>query len=72
MATPEFASFEEFFPYYLAEHADPVSRKLHYFGTTAGTTVLLYALFTQSWGLILLYPIIGYGCAWLGHFVFEK
>lgn len=67
-----FESFEAFFPFYLAEHAHPVSRTLHYFGTTVGTAVLLYALATQRWGFILLYPVIGYGCAWLGHFVFEK
>lgn len=72
MATPKFESFQEFFPYYLAEHAHPVSRKLHYVGTTLGTAVMAYALITQSWGLLLLYPLIGYGCAWLGHFVFEK
>lgn len=72
MAASRFSSFDEFFPYYLAEHAHPTSRWLHYIGTTLGSSVLLYALATQSWNLILLYPLIGYGCAWVGHFRFEK
>ena len=72
MSVPSFSSFDEFFPYYLAEHAHPVSRALHYVGTTAGTLVMLYAALTQSWALLLAYPVIGYGCAWIGHFVFEK
>ena len=72
MSVPRFDSFQEFFPYYLAEHAHPVSRVLHYFGTSLGTAVLVYALATQTWALLLAYPVIGYGCAWIGHFIFEK
>lgn len=72
MAAPEFKSFTAFFPYYLAEHANPTCRTLHYTGTMLGTTLLLYALATQSWLLILLFPVIGYGFAWVGHFRFER
>ena len=35
MDTPEFASFEEFFPFYLGEHSDPLNRTLHYIGTAS-------------------------------------
>lgn len=69
---PKFDSFKEFFPYYLAEHSLPVCRALHYIGTTLGTLVLLYALYSQTWWLLLLFPVIGYGFAWVGHFIFEK
>ena len=72
MSAPRFDDFEAFFPYYLAEHAHPTSRALHYVGTTAGTLVALYALWTQTWALLIAYPLLGYGCAWLGHFGFEK
>lgn len=72
MAAPKFNSFHEFFPYYLAEHANPVCRRLHYVGTVIATSVLLYAIVTGKWLLLLLYPIIGYGFAWFGHFRFEK
>lgn len=69
---PKFESFGEFFPYYLAEHSLPVCRALHYIGTVLGTSVLGYALYTQTWWMLLLFPVIGYGFAWVGHFVFEK
>ena len=69
---PKFESFSEFFPYYLAEHADPVCRGLHYIGTTLATLTLVYALYSQTWLLLLAFPVIGYGFAWVGHFIFEK
>lgn len=69
---PKFDTFSEFFPYYLAEHANPVCRRLHYIGTILGTSVLLYSLFTQTWWMLILYPLIGYGFAWVGHFRFER
>lgn len=69
---PKFDSFGEFFPYYLAEHSLPVCRALHYIGTVLGTLVLLYALYSQNWWYLLLFPVIGYSFAWVGHFVFEK
>ncbi|WP_417464192.1 Mpo1-like protein [Kordiimonas sp.] len=69
---PKFESFREFFPYYLAEHSDPVCRGLHYAGTMLATAVFLYALYSQTWWLLLVYPVIGYGFAWAGHFIFEK
>ncbi|NVJ97673.1 MAG: DUF962 domain-containing protein [Alphaproteobacteria bacterium] len=69
---PKFESFREFFPYYLAEHADPVCRGLHYIGTTLSAALLIYALYTQNWWFLLAVPLCGYGFAWVGHFVFEK
>ncbi len=66
-----FTSFRDFFPYYLAEHANPTCRMLHYIGTTIATSVLIYALVTGQWLMLLLYPLIGYGFAWVGHFRFE-
>jgi hypothetical protein len=66
-----FASFAEFYPYYLAEHAHPASRRLHFIGTwlvllTAGVAAWL----REPW-LLLLLPVVGYGFAWAGHFFFE-
>lgn len=31
--TERFATFEEFWPYYLSEHRSPISRRLHFVGT---------------------------------------
>lgn len=67
----KFSSFAEFYPYYLAEHQHPVCRALHYTGSMLVIAVLLYAVLGQYWQLLWLLPVIGYGFAWLGHFLFE-
>jgi len=69
---PKFDSFSEFFPYYLAEHANPICRSLHYMGTTLATILVAIALYSQNWLLLIAFPVVGYGFAWVGHFVFEK
>lgn len=66
-----FNSFQEFYPYYLSEHRHPVCRTLHYFGSSLVIAVLFFAIFTQQWKWLWLLPLIGYGFAWLGHFMFE-
>ena len=65
-------SFEEFWPYYVGEHRDPRCRAMHYVGTTAviGTVVTAAVTLNPTW--LLAAPVAGYGCAWIGHFVFEK
>ena len=69
---PKFENFNEFFPYYLAEHADPICRTLHYIGTTLSVFLVVYAFYSMNLWLLLLYPVVGYGFAWAGHYGFEK
>ena len=65
-------SFEEFWPHYVHAHRDPRNRALHYAGTTAvlGTVAASTLTLNPLW--LLLAPVVGYGPAWAGHFVFEK
>ncbi|BBD80625.1 transmembrane protein [Aerosticca soli] len=72
MAMAEFRSFREFYPYYLGEHRHPVCRRLHLLGSTLVLAVVLVAILTADWRWLLLAPVVGYGFAWIGHFVFEK
>lgn len=67
-----FKSFAEFYPYYLQEHQHPTCRKLHFIGSALVLVVLAIALLTGKYKLLWLLPVIGYGFAWVGHFVFEK
>lgn len=67
-----YSSFKEFYPYYLQEHSDKRCRILHYIGSTLVLAVLIYALVSANYWWLLALPVIGYGFAWLGHFVFEK
>ena len=67
-----FASFREFYPFYLSEHRDPTCRKLHFVGSTLVLVVVVAAIFLRNAWLLLLAPLAGYGFAWVGHFKFEK
>ncbi|HIE4005890.1 TPA: Mpo1-like protein [Stenotrophomonas maltophilia] len=67
-----FASFREFYPFYLSEHRHPVSRRLHFIGS-CGVLLLVAAAVLRGQPLLLLAALFcGYGFAWVGHFFFEK
>ncbi len=67
-----FANFKEFYPFYLEEHSNRVSRRLHFIGTWLVLLVALAALLTANGWWLLLMPLVGYGFAWVGHFFFER
>jgi hypothetical protein len=68
----KFENYGEFYEFYLTQHANPVSRALHFTGTTILLCVLAWSIVMQTWWALVLLPLIGYGFAWTGHFVFEK
>lgn len=72
MMARHFDSFREFYPFYLGEHRNPVSRRLHVFGTLAMLAITALAVATRQWRLLPAGVVVGYACAWVGHFVFEK
>ncbi|WP_243049478.1 DUF962 domain-containing protein [Dyella sp. RRB7] len=67
-----FASFREFYPFYLNEHRDLRCRRMHFAGSTLVLAVIALALVTGNAWWLWLAPVAGYGFAWIGHFVFEK
>jgi len=67
-----FASYDQFFLYYLRQHRDPQNRVLHACGTGLGLAVVIASLaFRHPW-LALLFLPVGYGFAWFGHLVIER
>ena len=66
-----FRTFADFYPFYLSEHANRISRRLHFVGTSIGAALLITALVTQLWWLVAVALIQGYAFAWVGHFFFE-
>lgn len=68
----KFKSLKEFYPFYLSEHQNPTSRKLHFIGTALLFVILATAVFLSKYWFLWLLPVIGYGFAWVGHFFFEK
>jgi hypothetical protein len=69
--SPQFASFREFYPYYLGQHANRTSRRLHVAGTLLALACATLALASGRWPWWLAVPLAGYGPAWAGHYFFE-
>jgi hypothetical protein len=65
-------SFAEFYPFYLREHSDRRCRRMHFIGSTLALLCLVALLATGSLMWLSAGLLSGYGCAWIGHFVFEK
>ena len=68
----EYTTYREFFPYYLQEHAQPATRYFHYAGSILAIGVLIYALASQTWWLLLVVPVSGYFFAWVSHAFVER
>jgi len=67
-----FASFREFYPFYLSEHRNAACRRLHFAGSAIVLVLIVLAFVMRAWWLLALVPVAGYGFAWVGHFGFEK
>jgi hypothetical protein len=69
--TKSYRTFSEFYPFYLSEHKNPTSRKLHFIGTSIAIMLLVAAIVTLNWWLVPIAFAQGYALAWVGHFFFE-
>ena len=67
-----FETFAQFYPFYLGEHANRTCRRLHFIGSLGVLALVALAVLSGNAWWLLLAPLIGYGCAWVGHFYFEK
>ena|SRR5579862_424391 len=67
----KFASFAEFYPFYLSEHGDRTCRRLHFAGSLLAIACIALGLWTGNRWCFLAALIAGYGFAWTGHFFFE-
>jgi hypothetical protein len=71
MPSEPFKSFAEFCPFYLAEHRNRTSRRLHFIDISIAAVLLVVAALTRRPGLLALALVPGYAFAWVGHFFFE-
>jgi hypothetical protein len=67
-----YASFREFYPFYLSEHTNRTCRRLHFVGSALVLLVIAVAIARRDARWLWLAPVAGYGFAWAGHFFFEK
>ena len=69
---PQFASFREFYPFYLGEHRNRTNRRLHFAGSSLVLGFVLLAALRGDARWLLVALLSGYAFAWVGHFFFEK
>jgi hypothetical protein len=67
-----FATFEEFWPYYLRQHADPRTRALHFVGTTVAFWLIVGATLSGRPSLLFAAVPAAYVFAWAGHSLVER
>ena len=67
-----FTSFTAFWPFYLREHSRPLTRALHYLGTTLVLVCGAFAFLIDDARLYALMPVAGYAFAWIAHFTVER
>jgi len=66
-----FASFREFYPFYLGEHRNRVCRRLHFAGTSLALGFVVLAVMRGDPRWLFASLLSGYAFAWVGHFFFE-
>jgi hypothetical protein len=67
-----FASFSQFYPFYLSEHSNRMCRRMHFIGSSLVVAIAIFALVTAQLRWLWLLPVAGYGFAWIGHYVYQK
>lgn len=66
------ATYSEFWPFYLQEHAKPATRQLHYIGTSLVLVFAVFAVMTWNVWFLLAMPLAGYFFAWISHAFVER
>ncbi|NUB28311.1 DUF962 domain-containing protein [Azospirillum brasilense] len=72
MATDPNSTDPNFWPEYLEQHRNPTNRALHVAGTLSAAALLGVGLARRDWRALVAAPLVGYGAAWLGHFLVER
>jgi hypothetical protein len=65
-------NYAEFWDFYVQEHSKPLTRLLHFIGTSLGVILLVFFIARGQWYFFPVFFVVGYGFAWFAHFVVEK
>jgi hypothetical protein len=72
MQTATRKTLTQFWPDYVRAHQHPLTRRLHFVGTTNLLLWLLLAALRRSPALMLYAVASSYALAWVGHFFVER
>ncbi|MCU4640350.1 DUF962 domain-containing protein [Acinetobacter courvalinii] len=64
-------NYDEFYRFYLTEHRNIASRRLHAAGSSIGLYFFSKAIRKRQAKYAVYGLVSGYACAWVGHFFFE-
>ncbi len=67
-----YTSFTAFYPFSLSQHHHPVCRRPHVVCSLGVLALLAWVIASGQWLGLLALPVLGYGFAWVGHYVFER
>jgi hypothetical protein len=67
-----FKTYAKFWPYYLSQHKNRMTRILHFLGTFLALSAVIRAVVTFEFGWLVVALVIGYGIAWIAHAFIEK
>lgn len=70
-AEAKIKTYAEFWDFYVAEHSAPLTRRLHFVGTTLGIVLLVWIVRSGNWYYLPLCFLVGYAFAWFAHFFVE-
>ena len=70
--TAKYASFAQFYSYYLTQHRDRRCRRAHFLGSSSAIAALAQYIDSLNAWWLLVAVVSGYGGAWIGHFFYEK
>jgi hypothetical protein len=68
----KYVTFKAFYPFYLSQHSNSNTRRLHYIGSSLVLVLLAFVLITGRFSALLWLPVLGYSFAWVGHFFIER
>ena len=71
MKNERIETYTEFWDFYVAEHTHPMTRYLHFIGTSLGLVLLAWIIQSGSWIYFPLCLAVGYAFAWFSHFFVE-
>jgi hypothetical protein len=64
-------NYREFWDFYIREHSRPLTRALHFIGTSLGIIFLIWFIARGTWYYFPLCFVTGYAFAWISHFFVE-
>jgi hypothetical protein len=67
-----FATFAEFYPYYVGQHSKAATRWIHLVGTFTGATTGATLVARGRAAGLVAFPVVSYGAAWASHFLVER